>query len=343
MTTAASCGFRGSAEACVSQRVGPVQTDALAAGSSHASTPPEVTVSPPYADVLSCMAAHELSGPVLGVVWDRISYGLEEAILGGEFLRITRNSIHRLGHLRTFHLPGGQKAIAEPRRTALGLLYEIFGQKVFRLKTLPSVQAFSAKELKALKATLAEMLDAPVTASAGRLFDAVASIIGLRQKVRFEGQASMDLEFAADDIETNEAYPLPIVEPKTPKSKPAGGAPHSELILDWSLMIQRIVAEISEGVPAWEISAKFHNALAEGIVAMAHRAGESRIVLAGECFHNKYLAERTLRRLVSEGFHVVHSQTGLSQEGDPSLRQLRAGGPEHTWPKQATGTGLNSK
>ncbi|MBI4326367.1 MAG: hypothetical protein HY674_14050, partial [Chloroflexi bacterium] len=79
------------------------------------------------------------------------------------------------------------------------------------------------------------------------------------------------------------------------------------------------------------------------IVAMAHRAGEGRVVLAGECFHNKYLAERTLRRLASEGFHVFHHQPVLSQEGDPSLRQLMAGVPKSTWHKQSTGTGLNSK
>ena len=147
------------------------------------------------------MAENELSPPALGVSWDGTGYGLDGTIWGGEFFLVTDKTIERIAHLRPFRLPGGEQAVKEPRRTALGLLYEMFGDAVFERKDLAPVAAFSKTELAALKTMLAKQLNSPVTTSMGRLFDAVASLVNLRQQTHFEGQAAMELEFALDGIE----------------------------------------------------------------------------------------------------------------------------------------------
>jgi len=163
---------------------------------------PVVRVQHHYAHVLSCMAENELDGSLLGVSWDGTGYGLDGTIWGGEFLQVTEPSFLRVGHFRTFRLPGGEKAIKQPRRTAIGLLYEIFGDALFDTEELAPVRAFSSRDLEILQGVLKKRINAPVTSSAGRLFDVVASLVGLRQEVRFEGQAAMELEFALDGIET---------------------------------------------------------------------------------------------------------------------------------------------
>ena len=140
---------------------------------------------------------------------------------------------------------------------------------------------------------LARRLNSPLTSSVGRLFDAVASLAGLRQQVRFEGQAAMELEFALEGAEpTSEAYELPIRSDHAPRT-----THHAPLLLDWSPMIEAILADLKHGVPLPLISARFHNALAEAIVAVAKQVGQPRVVLSGGCFQNRYLTERTVQRL----------------------------------------------
>src|SRR5262249_41090300 len=142
---------------------------------------------------------HRLSPPVLGIAWDGTGYGTDGTIWGGEFLTINDHSFERSGHLRPFRLPGGEQAIREPRRTALGLLYEFYGDD---LPAIPQLD-FSSSELSILKTALAKGINAPLTSSMGRFFDAVAALIGLRQRASFEGQAAMELEFACDGITIN--------------------------------------------------------------------------------------------------------------------------------------------
>src|SRR5262249_44006321 len=153
---------------------------------------------------------NEVQPPFLGVCWDGTGYGLDGTVWGGEFFLITQDSWKRVAHFRQFRLPGGDRAIKEPRRTALGLLYEIFGESVFAMDQLGPVRAFSSTELASLKTMLARQINAPLTSSAGRLFDAVASLASLRQRVAFEGQAAMELEFSLEGCETDESYPLAL-------------------------------------------------------------------------------------------------------------------------------------
>ena len=264
------------------------------------------------AHVLSCMAENEIGPPALGVSWDGTGYGLDGTIWGGEFFQIADKHVERIAYLRPFRLPGGDKAVREPRRAAIGLLYEMSGEPVFERTDLPAVAAFTKAELAALKTMLATRLNSPVTSSMGRLFDAVASLIGLRQTMRFEGQAAMELEFALDGIETDESYNLSLV------------IRHPLLVLDWSPMIGAILSDVQNGVSICKLSAKFHNALAESVVAVAKKAGVRRVVLSGGCFQNRYLTERTVRRLQAEGFHPYWHQRVPPNDGGIALGQVVA-------------------
>ncbi len=259
------------------------------------------------------MAENEIEPPALGVSWDGTGYGLDGTVWGGEFFLVTETACERAAHLRPFRLPGGDQAVKEPRRTALGLLHELSGEAAFDRTTLAPLQAFAPAELAPLKTMLARRLNSPLTSSVGRLFDAVAALTGLRQQVRYEGQAAMELEFALSDAAPiDEAYELPI--------RPG----HAPLILDWAPMIEALLSDLSRGVPLSQISARFHNGLAEAIVAVAERLGQPRVVLTGGCFQNRYLTERSVRRLQEAGFRPYWHQRVPPNDGGIALGQVVA-------------------
>jgi hydrogenase maturation protein HypF len=314
------------------ERRSPTRRDPENLPNQHAETvlgaPRIVQVQHHIAHVLSCMAENEIEPPVLGVSWDGTGYGSDGTIWGGEFFQIADGHIERIAHLRPFRLPGGDKAVREPRRPAIGLLYEMSGDAVFSRKDWPPVAAFSRTELAALKTMLAKNLNSPVTSSIGRLFDVVASLINLRQIMRFEGQAAMELEFALDEIVTEECYELRVAahEDARPTTTPNSAlrTPHSALILDWSPMVEAILSDVQNSVAIGRISAKFHNALAEAVVAVTKKTGGRCVVLSGGCFQNRYLTERTVRRLQAEGFQPYWHQRVPPNDGGIALGQVVA-------------------
>jgi hydrogenase maturation protein HypF len=273
-----------------------------------------------YAHVLSCMAENELIGidgctPVLGIAWDGTGYGLDGTIWGGEFLGLEDVSFKRIAHLRTFGLPGGEKAVKEPRRVAIGLLYELLGDQLFEMRDLEPIQAFSDRELVILKTMLQKNVNAPITSSAGRLFDGVASLLGVRQKLAYEGQAATELEFALSEFPTEEHYQFELIQsPATDTISPA--------IVDWAMMIESLLTDIRLGLPVGKISAKFHNTLVEMMVAVAKHAGKKHIVLTGGCFQNKYLTERAIQRLREENFLPYWHQRIPPNDGGIALGQI---------------------
>lgn len=270
-----------------------------------------------YAHIAACMAENELEDPVLGVSWDGTGYGLDGTLWGGEFLLVDHSSFRRVACLRTFRLPGGDQAIKQPRRSALGVLYEIFGDVLFERGDLAVLEAFSAAETGVLRKMLARGLNSPVTSSAGRLFDAVAAILGLRLEAGFEGQAAMELEFSATGDEGEDAYPFTLNMGK--------GTGDSELILvDWELAIHALLADMKTGRPAGLISGRFHRTLAEMIVAVARKLEIERVALSGGCFQNKLLTERTVRRLEAEGFRPYWHQRIPPNDGGIAVGQVVA-------------------
>ncbi len=274
--------------------------------------PPVIRVQHHYAHVLACMAENGVNAPCLGVAWDGTGYGLDGTVWGGEFLRPAAATFQRVAHLRTFRLPGGEQAVKEPRRAAIGLLSELFGDALFAMDELAPVRAFSPRDRRILQGMLAKQINSPRTSAAGRLFDAVAAILGLHLGPQFEGQAAMELEWAVGGIETDEAYPVRISEEP------------SALVLDWEPLVWEVLADVRGNVPVARIAARFHNALVEGILAVAEQIGEERIVLTGGCFQNRYLTERAVARLRAEGFRPYWHQRIPPNDGGIALGQIVA-------------------
>jgi hydrogenase maturation protein HypF len=280
-----------------------------------------------YAHVCACMAENDLDGPALGVSWDGTGYGLDGTIWGGEFLVTSGSSFERAATFRHFRLPGGSQAIKEPGRTALGLLYEIMGSKAFSLRKLPTLSSFADSQLTLLGQMLEKGFQAPWTTSVGRIFDGVASLAGLRQRVDFEGQAAMDLEFAIDDGGVSDCYPFAVMDSRDGNAGAADQTapkPSAGFIVDWEPLILAILADLDNGAAVGKVARKFHNTLAQVIVEVATRIGERRIVLTGGCFQNKYLLEHAVSELQAAGFRPYWHQRIPPNDGGIALGQIIA-------------------
>lgn len=245
-----------------------------------------------YAHALSCMAEHQLQSPVLAVVWDGTGYGTDGTIWGGEFLRINESSFERVAYFRTFFLPGGEKAVKEPRRAALGLLYELFGDDLLQHRELASLETFSSTELNVIRTMFQKKINTPRTSSIGRLFDGVSSILGLCHRADFEGEAAMLLEFLCSLEKFEGSYQSTINQQAQSKT----------LVIDWAPLLEAILFDLRAGLSKQVIAQKFHNSLAETVVTIARMLGEPSAVLSGGCFQNRYLTEQVMKRLCSEGF-----------------------------------------
>src|SRR4030095_13947022 len=271
----------------------------------------QVPVQHHYAHVLSCMAENEVRPPALGIAWDGTGYGTDGTIWGGEFLQIRKDGFDRIAHFHTFPLPGGDAARREPRRAALGLLYSIYGANACELRDLDPIKTFTATELSVIRGMLSRGINSPLTSSAGRIFDAVASLIGLRQTAGFEGQAAMQLEFIADRS-VADCYPFSV-------DRTNGTA-----VIDPAEMVRAVLGDLEEQVPSSVIASRFHNTMAETMVAIAKLAGEEKIAVSGGCFQNKLLTELAVTRLRSEGFTVYWHQRVPPNDGGIALGQLAA-------------------
>lgn len=280
--------------------------DYLSTKHAHQTGVPVHPVQHHWAHVLSCMADNGLTGPVLGVSWDGTGYGPDGTIWGGEFLVPGGDSFQRVAHLRPFRLPGGAAAIREPRRIALGVLFEILGVEVMNRHDLALVRQLTRSTSQLLRQMLEKGVHSPVTTSAGRLFDAVSSLLDLCHQTTFEGQAAMKLEFVVQPG-VEGAYPFELRETG---------------VIDWQPVLEGILADLTSGISRGVIAAKFHHALAEMIVAVSRRIGEEKVVLTGGCFQNVYLLERSIDRLSAEGFRPYWHQRIPPNDGGISVGQV---------------------
>ncbi len=265
---------------------------------------PIIRVQHHQAHVAACAAENNVEGPYLGISWDGTGYGLDGAIWGGEFFRVDANKYDRIAHLRPFALPGGDAAVREGWRSAASLLFEVFGGPECgdSRPRLSGERSSPAEENVAkIRDMLARGINTVPTTSVGRLFDAIASITGLAQQNRFEGQAAMLLENEIGALRTEEAYSL------------SSG--------DWGPLIASVLHDEREGVPAPTISARFHNALVNWIVEVAASVGLKQIVLSGGVFQNRYLTERAAAVLEAEGYVVHTHQRVPPNDGGIALGQ----------------------
>lgn len=272
---------------------------------------PKVKVQHHYAHILSCMAENELEPPVLGICWDGSGYGSDGSIWGGEFIRIGESSFKRAAHFRTFPLPGGEAAIREPRKTAMGLLYEKYGDNLFEYKKLSIFKQFKEDELSIIRDMLNKEVNSPKTSSVGRLFDAVAALLGICSHNGYEGQAAMQLEFAAMNSDTDTYYNYNISRNK------------GTYVIDWERIICAIIEEISSA-PIKDIAMRFHNTIVKAAVEIVGLLDEQRVALSGGCFQNRILLEKMVTELMKEGYKVYWHQRIPTNDGGIALGQIMA-------------------
>jgi hydrogenase maturation protein HypF len=263
---------------------------------------PKIGVQHHHAHVASCMAENGLTGKVIGVALDGTGYGTDGQIWGGEFLVADYAGFDRRGHFRYVPLAGGDAAVRQPWRPALAYLADTFGAAA-EFPELPLWRDVPASHFKAVRSMLAHRVNTIDTSSCGRLFDAVASLIGLRQQINFEGQAAIELEtIAAEGVP--DAYPFAC----------------DGDILDFRPAIERIVAEVRGDTAPPLIAARFHNTVAAAVVLFCSRlrAAEklNRVCLSGGTFQNIRLLAATLAGLRGLGFEVyIHAQAPPNDGG----------------------------
>jgi hydrogenase maturation protein HypF len=266
---------------------------------------PLVRVQHHHAHAAAGIAEYGLEGPVLGIAWDGSGYGLDQSIWGGEFLWCEGCEARRVAHLRPFALPGGAQAVREPRRAALGVLHEAFGREA----TEYGRRWFGAVGAAVLGRMMARSCSTPRTTSMGRLFDAVAALVGLVERARFEGEAAMALEFVAEPVGAVEPYAVRL----------QSGDP---IVADWEPLVRAVLDDFRAGVPVGTISARFHESLAALAEDVAARVGAPRVVLAGGCFQNARLSQRTAERLERRGLRVHVPRAFPPNDGGISLGQV---------------------
>jgi len=270
-----------------------------------------------HAHILACLADNEAEGPVLGIAWDGTGYGSDQTIWGGEFLEVNGSRFARRATLLPFRLPGGDAAIREPRRSAVGVLAVTLGSEWMRRDQIESVARFSKAELTTLQQMLSRGINAPITSSVGRLFDAVAALLGVCQRASFEGQAAMMLEHAIGDNASEGTYPFSIVQGADALRAPV-------LMLDWRPMIMAITHDIRNGGGTGDIAAAFHNTLVEMALGVVGRLAAKRVALSGGCFQNRYLTERLIRHLQDSGVEVLWHRRVPPNDGGIAVGQLMA-------------------
>jgi len=279
-------------------------------GEARALDRPMIAVQHHLAHVVACMADNGIEPPVLGVAWDGTGFGADGTIWGGEFIVVEPESWRRVAHLRTFPLPGGEAVAREPRRAALGLLYASFGADALEMTDLPAVSSFTAAERRVLGGMLERGVNCPGTSSAGRFFDAVAALCGLRQRASYEGQAAAELEWAADGATAHRAYEFPVAEGE-----------EGESIVDWRPALASILEDVRAGIAPGAISAALHAGLAAAIVVVARRIGIPRVALTGGCFQNARLTETSIGALRAAGFEPIWHRRVPPNDGGIALGQ----------------------
>ena len=264
-----------------------------------------------HAHVAGCMAEHGLEGPVIGLALDGTGYGLDGKVWGGEVLLARLDSFERFAHLEYAPMAGGEKAIKEPWRMAMGHLTAA-GFDVTSAGTLALVGA-TAQEARVLRRMVERGLNAPLTSSLGRLFDAVAALVLERRVVDYEAQAAIELEgMAVDEPYDEPGYEMDLISGDWAAREPAR--------LSAAPLWRALIEDLQSGVRKAQIAARFHAGVAVGFARAAALArkttGVGKVVLTGGCMHNRRLARLLRTKLEAEGFEVYqHIQVSPGDGG----------------------------
>jgi hydrogenase maturation protein HypF len=263
-----------------------------------------------HAHIASCMAENGIAGKTIGVAFDGTGFGTDGKIWGGEFLAADFAGFERRAHFRYMALAGGDTAVREPWRLALSYLLDTFGAELASLD-LPLWRRVPARKIATVRSMIERRINTVETSAAGRLFDAVASIIGVRDEVNFEAQAAIELEACAlAGVEATYPFEITNTDPWQIDVRP---------------MIECIVRDVLAARPTGWMAAAFHNTVAAIIVevCLRQRSAESidRVCLSGGTFQNVYLVERAVAGLRAKGFEVFLHSKVPPNDGGISLGQ----------------------
>lgn len=262
-----------------------------------------------HAHIASCMADNRIDGYVIGVAMDGLGFGSDGRLWGGEFFVADFAEARRIAHLDYVPMPGGAKAIREPWRMAAVYLQRAMGDDFVKLD-LPFVRELHLSDWAILRRMAETGTNCPKTSSVGRLFDAIASLVGVKDFVNYEGQAAIELEAIAD-TEAVTGYEFEISDD--------GGIIRAEPI------IRRAVEDLLDGVSAATVSAKFHIAVANLTAFVARRIRDeyrlNRVALSGGVFQNMFLVRHTSHLLTCDGFEVFTHSRVPPNDGGISLGQ----------------------
>lgn len=263
-----------------------------------------------HAHLASCMAENKLTKPVIGVIWDGTGLGTDGAVWGGEILVGDYRQFRRAAHLRYVPMPGSEQAIREPWRMALAHLHDA------HISDAVLDHRVRAAKLRGVRQMLERGLNANPTSSAGRMFDAVASLAGVRDFVSFEGQAAIELEALAANEETDVAYPFTLLDGE-------------KIVVDTRPLIAAVHQDVVRGADKTRIGRRFHTTLVQIIVDVCVRTRETTglndVVLSGGVFMNALLSSEASRDLRDRGFAVYTHQLVPPNDGGLCLGQLAIG------------------
>jgi hydrogenase maturation protein HypF len=267
-----------------------------------------------HAHVASCMADNRLAGDVIGVAMDGLGYGTDGHLWGSEILLAGLADFERVCHLAYAPMPGGVKAIQEPWRMAAAYLQQAFGDGFLDLD-IPFVKRLDMTVWRVLRQMMRQGINSPLTSGMGRLFDAVSSLLGLGDRVHYEGQAAIALEMMADAT-CQDSYRFEL---ETGAS-----------LIRTEPVLTHIVQDLLANLPTHIVAAKFHHAVADVIARVATRikgeGGPKRVVLSGGVFQNRLLLEWTWQRLEASGFEVYVHHHVPTNDGGLSLGQAVVAG-----------------
>ena len=285
---------------------------------------PIVKVQHHYAHILSCMVENDCQEPVIGVAFDGTGYGTDGTIWGGEILLADYEDFTRFGNITPFLQIGGDISAKEGWRIAVSMIYGYTKDRELAGEIMKKLDLCSEKESKVQFAMADRKLNAVLSTSVGRLFDAVSAILGIRHKSSFEGEASMALEFAAEAYEQKDHE-----QKQNEKIDPLVYEEDGHVILNTQLLVQRIVEAKLQGADSGRLAYWFHEILAEQITAVCVEArnvsGRQKAVLSGGVFQNRLLLRLTEERLTEEGFEVLRHRMVPPNDGGIAVGQAAYG------------------
>ena len=285
---------------------------------------PMLQVQHHYAHILSCMTENDCHDPVIGVAFDGTGYGTDGTIWGGEILLADYENFTRFGSITPFLQIGGDASAKEGWRIAVSMIYGYTKDRELAWKIIEKLGLCNEQESKVQFTMADRKINAVISTSVGRLFDAVSAILGIRRQSSFEGEASMALEFAAEAYEQQN-----IMQGRDEKPDRLVYEKEERFILNTRMLVQQIVEEKMQGADSGRLAYLFHQVLAEQITAACIEARSNsdrkKVALSGGVFQNRLLLRLTEEQLEQEGFEVLRHHMIPPNDGGIAIGQAAYG------------------